>query len=30
MHAGQSLAPDTLESILEQAGLSAEELIKLL
>ena len=30
MHAGQTLAPKTLEGILEQAGLSAEELIKLL
>lgn len=30
MHAGETLAPKTLENILEQAGLSVEEFIKLL
>jgi predicted RNA binding protein YcfA (HicA-like mRNA interferase family) len=30
MHAGETLAPRTFENILEQAGLSVEEFIKLL
>lgn len=30
MHSGETLAPKTLKSILEQAGLSVEDFIKLL